>query len=98
MAVAAKTRSHMSSKGQVVIPKSLRDSKGIGAGSEIEFVDHPEGVLMRLPQRKKKYTLEDLLNVLPPYKGPPVTDEMMQDGIDAAMQERWDRKERNSRS
>jgi AbrB family looped-hinge helix DNA binding protein len=98
MAAAAKIKSHMSSKGQVVIPKSLRDSKGIGAGSEIEFVDHPEGVLMRLPQRKKRYTLEDLLNVLPPYKGPPITDAMMQERMDEAMRERWARKEKNSRS
>jgi AbrB family looped-hinge helix DNA binding protein len=98
MAIAAKIKSHMSSKGQVVVPKALRDSKGIGAGSEVEFVDHPEGVLMKLSQRKKKYTLDDLLNALPPYKGPPVTDQMIQEGIDAAMQERWERKERNSRS
>jgi AbrB family looped-hinge helix DNA binding protein len=97
MAAAAKIKSHMSSKGQVVIPKSLRDAKGIGAGSEVEFVDHPEGVLMRLPQRKKKYTLDDLLNVLPPYKGPPITDEMMQERMDEAMRERWARKEKNSR-
>jgi AbrB family looped-hinge helix DNA binding protein len=98
MAVAAKAKSHMSSKGQVVIPKSLRDSKGIGAGSEVEFVDHPEGVLMRLPEQKKKYTLEDLLNVLPPYKGPQITDEMMRERLDEAMRERWARKEKNSRS
>ena len=98
MTTAAKIKSHMSSKGQVVIPKSLRDAKGLGAGSEVEFVDHPEGVLMRLPERKKKFSLEDLLNVLPPYEGPPVTDRMIEEGIDAAMQERWERKERNSRS
>ena len=98
MATATKIKSQMSSKGQVVIPKSLRDAKGLGAGSEVEFVDPPEGVLMKLSERKKKYSLEDLLNVLPPYKGPPVTDKMIKDGIDAAMQERWERKERDSRS
>jgi AbrB family looped-hinge helix DNA binding protein len=97
MAAAAKIKSHMSSKGQVVIPKSLRDAKGIGAGSEVEFVDHPEGVLMRLPQRKKRYTLNDLMTVLPPYKGPPITDGMMQERMDEAMRERWARKEKNSR-
>ncbi len=98
MAAAAKVKSHMSSKGQIVIPKALRDSKGITPGSEVEFVEHPDGLLLKLPSQVKQYTLEDLMNVLPPYKGPPVTDQMIQDGIDAAMRERWERKERNSRS
>ena len=76
MGTAANTRSHVSSKGQVVIPKAIRDAKGLGVGSEVEFVDHPEGVLMKLPQRKK-YTLQDLMNALPPYQGPPITEEMI---------------------
>lgn len=96
MGTAANTRSHVSSKGQVVIPKAIRDAKGLGVGSEVEFVDHPEGVLMKLPQRKK-YTLQDLIGCLP-YNGPPITEEMIKAGIDAALTERWERKERNSRS
>jgi AbrB family looped-hinge helix DNA binding protein len=96
--MAAPVKSHVSSKGQVVIPKPLREAKGIAAGSEVEFVDHPEGVLLRLPQERKRYTLQDLANVLPRYEGPPITDEMIREGIDAAMRERWARKERNSRS
>lgn len=30
-------------KGQVTIPKSIRDKLGIGPGSEVEFVDHGDG-------------------------------------------------------
>jgi AbrB family looped-hinge helix DNA binding protein len=96
MAAPEKAKSHVSSKGQIVIPKSMRDAKGFSAGSEVEFVDHPEGVLLRLPKRDKKYTLDDLLNALPAYVGPPVTDEMIEEGINAAMRERWATKERNS--
>jgi AbrB family looped-hinge helix DNA binding protein len=96
MAAAVKVQAHVSSKGQIVIPKTLRDAKGLGVGSVLEVVDHPEGILLKT-QPKKKYTLDDLLNVLPPYKGPPITDEMMQERMDEAMRERWARKEKNSR-
>ncbi len=33
-------------KGQVTIPKELRDALGLGAGSEVEFRPHPEGLLV----------------------------------------------------
>jgi AbrB family looped-hinge helix DNA binding protein len=96
MAAAPKIKSQMSSKGQVVIPKTIRDAKGLGAGSVLEVVDHPEGILLKT-QPSKKYTLEDLINVLPPYKGPPITEEVMKERMDEAMRERWARKEKNSR-
>jgi AbrB family looped-hinge helix DNA binding protein len=95
MAAATKVQAHVSSKGQIVIPKTLRDAKGLGVGSVLEVVDHPEGILLKT-QPRKKYTLDDLLNVLPPYTGPPITDEMMQERMDEAMRERWARKEKNS--
>jgi AbrB family looped-hinge helix DNA binding protein len=97
MVATSTVRSHVSSKGQVVIPKSLRDAKGISTGSEIEFVDHPEGVLIRLPERSKIYTIDDLKRVLPRYSGQPITDEVMKERLDQGLRERWARKEKNSR-
>ncbi len=94
----ARPKSHVSSKGQVVIPKPLRDAKGIVAGSEVEFVEHPEGVLMRLPNHRKRYTVNDLAKILPRYKGPPLTEEMVRERLEQGMRERWARKEENSRS
>jgi AbrB family looped-hinge helix DNA binding protein len=98
MAAAARSTANVSSKGQIVIPKAIRDSKGFVAGAKVEFVDHPEGVLLKQPQRKAKYTLRDLANVLPRYEGPPVTDEVVRERMDEAIRERWARKDRNSRS
>jgi antitoxin PrlF len=34
-------------KGQVTIPKDLRDRLGIGAGTEVGFEEVPEGILVR---------------------------------------------------
>jgi AbrB family looped-hinge helix DNA binding protein len=89
---------NVSSKGQIVIPKAIRESKGFVAGAKVEFVDHPEGVLLKQPKRTARYTLQDLARVLPRYDGPPVTDEMMRERMEEAMRERWARKEKNSRS
>lgn len=33
-------------KGQVTIPKELRDQFGLGAGSEVDFRPHPDGLLL----------------------------------------------------
>jgi AbrB family looped-hinge helix DNA binding protein len=96
MAAQDKISAHVSSKGQVVIPKRLRDAKGIKAGSEVEFVGHPEGLLMRLPV-SKRYKLADLVGCLP-YSGPPASDEKIKEAMEQGMRERWARKEENSRS
>ena len=37
----------MSSKGQIVVPKTLRDAHGWGAGTEFEFVESGKGVLVQ---------------------------------------------------
>jgi antitoxin PrlF len=39
--------STISSKGQLVVPASVRERMGVGAGSRIEFVETPEGWLLR---------------------------------------------------
>ncbi len=98
MTSPAKSMANVSSKGQIVIPKAIRESKGFVAGAKVEFVDHPEGVLLKQPKRTARYTLQDLARVLPRYDGPPVTDEMMRERMEEAMRERWARKEKNSRS
>lgn len=34
-------------KGQVVIPKRLRDRQGLGPGSAVTFEERPDGVLLK---------------------------------------------------
>lgn len=38
---------HVSEKGQVTIPKHLRDRLGLGAGSEVEFEQQGDGLVLR---------------------------------------------------
>lgn len=35
---------HVGERGQVTIPKKLRDKYGLAPGVEVEFVDTPDGV------------------------------------------------------
>ena len=44
----------LSSKGQVIIPKALREARRWGPGTRLEVQDTPEGVLLKpaaLPER-----------------------------------------------
>ena len=40
-------RAKMSSKGQVVVPKSVRDARGWGAGTELEFVEKGKDMVVQ---------------------------------------------------
>lgn len=43
-------------KGQVTIPKRVRDALGIGPGSAVEFQVRPEGEAVLVPVRRAKQT------------------------------------------
>jgi len=47
MALAKKATTVVSTKGQVIVPKAIRDSKGWGAGKELVVEETREGVLLR---------------------------------------------------
>lgn len=40
-------RAKMSSKGQIVVPKSIRDAHGWAEGTEFEFVEADKGVTLQ---------------------------------------------------
>lgn len=46
----------VTSKGQVTIPKHVRDALGIGPGSAVEFEVRPEGEAVLLPVRRARRT------------------------------------------
>jgi len=47
MAQAKKATTVVSTKGQVILPKAIRDSKNWGAGKQLVVEETPDGVLLR---------------------------------------------------
>ena len=47
--------SRLTSKGQVTIPKAVRDRLGLQPGDEIEFIATPEGIQVRRRQRENQF-------------------------------------------
>ena len=80
----------LSAKGQVVIPKSVRDSHDWHAGTEFEVVDRPDGVLLRRATiGERKLTIQEFWARNPPHEGPTVTLEEMNEGVMRIARESW---------
>ena len=70
----------MSSKGQVVVPKAIRERLGWRQGVRIEVVERPGGVMLRSVAEQPGSTAEEALDRIwarSPYRGPTITDEEM---------------------
>ena len=85
----------MSEKGQVVVPKALRDRKGWPAGTDLEVVDVGEGVLLRLRRPAKALTVAEAIARLQAtirYDGPRMDEADWQRGIDEEVGRRHPRR------
>lgn len=71
----------MSSKGQVVLPKRLRERHGWQAGTAFEVVDNRGSVTLRpVAATSSTRSIDEILDALwlrSPYVGPKITDEDM---------------------
>ena len=70
----------ISSKGQVVLPKALRDKKHWKGGTRLIVEERPDGVLLKPVEAKKKFTIDDWAGIVK-YKGPRKSIEEMNAGI-----------------
>ena len=77
----------VSSKGQVVIPKAVRDRHGWKPGTELVVEDRPEGVLIRTKPGIRPTMLDEVVGIAN-YKGPPKTLADMERGIEEGLRER----------
>ena len=64
--------STMTSKGQMTVPKGIRDRYHLTAGVRVEFVEE-NGRIFLVP---KTLTLDELMNILPPAKRHVTLEEM----------------------
>jgi AbrB family looped-hinge helix DNA binding protein len=66
----------LSTKGQVILPKAIRERRGWRPGARLLVEDTPEGVLLKPAPLFTPTTIEDVLGCLP-YNGPARTLEDM---------------------
>ena len=83
MAIAA---TKLSSKGQVIIPKSIRNTLEWEPGQELLAMETPDGVLLKPKSPFKETSLEEVGGCLP-YHGKPLTLEDMEDAIRQGVEE-----------
>lgn len=79
-----KAKARISSKGQVVLPKAVRERYGWTAGTELEIEDGPGGVLLKAAKPFPPSKPEEVFGMLKKYySGPPKTIDEMNAGIAA---------------
>ena len=79
----AQTR--LSARGQVVIPKDVRDRMQWAQGEPLDVIETSEGVLLKRPRTGKMLTLDAALARIRArvnYDGPPVSVEDMNKAVD----------------
>lgn len=70
----------MSDKGQVVVPKTVRDTKGWLPGTDFEVIDLGDGIMLRPRRTSKTITVDEAVaqfRKLYCHVGPPVPIEQL---------------------
>lgn len=70
----------LSTKGQLVLPKEIRDRHGWMAGAELVFEDLGDRVVLRQVEDVPETSLEELIGCSG-YKGPAQSLQQMEEGI-----------------
>ena len=83
----ATARTKLSSKGQVIIPKSVRERHGWRPGVELEVEDLGDSVVLRLARLFPRTTTKQVRGCLK-YKGPALTIEQMDAAVIAEAKKR----------
>jgi len=77
----------LSTKGQIILPKPIRDAHRWGPGTEFTVEETAEGILFRPSRPFPKTRLEDVAGCLP-WHGKPITIAQMKKGIAREMRRR----------
>jgi AbrB family looped-hinge helix DNA binding protein len=84
----------LSSKGQVVIPKEIRDELHWEAGTQLTLISTPSGVTIKAKPQKTGRRLEDLIGMLK-HEGPPLSTDDLCKPVDYRAD--WDASEPRNR-
>lgn len=80
MARAGKLTTTVSTKGQVILPSSIRQRREWGAGTRLVVEDTPDGVLLKPAPAFAETRPQDVFGLLP-WRGEPKTLEEMDAGV-----------------
>ncbi|MDQ8756731.1 AbrB/MazE/SpoVT family DNA-binding domain-containing protein [Sphingosinicella sp. LHD-64] len=88
----------MSAKGQIVIPKELRERLDWATGTELEIEESAGGLILRAARKdRKRLSLEEFRARRPKYEGPPLTLEEIDRRVEQAMAEHFKKEYRIKR-
>lgn len=73
-------KTRLSSKGQIIIPKAVRDSHGWGPGTAFEIEDTGDTLILRPVKLFPTTTIDDAFGCLR-WDGPPKTIEEMDQSV-----------------
>lgn len=80
----------LSTKGQVILPKELREKRGWKPGAEFVLEERPDGVFLKVHSEAGRTKIEDVFGCLGPAKRVASVEEMDQAVLDEAKR-RWGR-------
>lgn len=86
------TSAKFSTKGQLVVPKELREQYGFAPGSEVEFLEEPDGLKIRIkkPSSTRRRTAAEVSGMLAAhYQGPVLSDDEINHRLEEAMRQEW---------
>ena len=78
----------LSSKGQVIIPKHIRESHHWDAGLELQVIEFEGGILLKPKAPFEKTSIDDVAGCLQ-FSGPGKTDEDIQTAMKQAARKAW---------
>ena len=80
----------LSSKGQVVIPKDVRDAMHLEAGATLRLSRQGQRIVLEVPDdnSRPRITYEEFRRRVPKYEGAPATIEEMNAAVDKMFAER----------
>jgi AbrB family looped-hinge helix DNA binding protein len=87
------TTTILSSKGQLIIPKTVRSKHHWQAGTVFVVEDTEAGLLLKPRKTFPTSRIEDGLGCAG-YQGPPKSLEEIQEGLDAAVRSAWRKRKR----
>jgi len=87
MSAKQKLTTTVSTKGQVILPKAIRDQRNWPAGTELFVEDTPDGVLLKAKPAFAPTQSKDVFRSLP-YRGPAKSIAEMEAAIPAEAKRR----------